>query len=128
MEYTVIINDRSYDLPKKTLDVVDKLDSVMKVDGTNLNVRQKFEKLHCFIKDIVGEDNAREIFGSDKLTEIDLSELTLSVRKVIDAYEKPISDYDAEKNMKSLDSLPIEKIISLGKAADKIVSIPSANK
>ena len=35
MDYTVIINNRSYDLPKKTVSVMNKLDDVLKVDNLN---------------------------------------------------------------------------------------------
>lgn len=124
MEYTIIMNERSYDLPKKTLAVVDKLDDALKVDASNLNIRQKFEKLHRFIRDLVGDEAAKEMFGSDDITEIDLSEVTLVVKKVVDAYDKPITDYDAAKNASAFDSLPIEKIVSLGKAVDKMASVP----
>ena len=72
MDYTVIINNRSYDLPKKTVSVMNKLDDVLKVDNLNIKARQKFEKLHEFVKDILGEANAKEILGSDNLDEIDL--------------------------------------------------------
>lgn len=127
MEYTVIINDRSYDLPKKTIDVVDKVDTILKVDASNLSVRQKYEKLHRFTKEILGEDNTKEILGSDNLSAVDLSELTLTVRMIIDAYDKPISDYESEKRMRSLDSLPIDKIASLSKAAENIISFSPKN-
>lgn len=124
MEYTIIVNERSYDLPKKTLAVVDKLDDALKVDASNLNIRQKFEKLHRFIRDLVGDEAAKKMFGSDDITEIDLSEVTLVVKKVVDAYDKPITDYDAAKNASAFDSLPIEKIVSLGKAVDKMAHVP----
>lgn len=127
MEYTVIINDRSYDLPKKTIDVVDKVDAILKVDASNLSPRQKYEKLHRFTKEILGEDNTKEILGSDNLSAVDLSELTLTVRMIIDAYDKPISDYESEKRMRSLDSLPIDKIASLSKAAENIISFSPKN-
>lgn len=127
MEYTVIINNISYDLPKKTIDVVDKVDTILKVDASNLNVRQKYEKLHRFTKDILGDDNTKEILGSENLSDVDLSELTLTVRMIIDAYDKPISDYDYEKRNRSLESLPIEKIASLSKAVESIASL-SPNK
>ena len=32
MVYTFIINGRSYDLPKKTVSVMEKMDDVLKVD------------------------------------------------------------------------------------------------
>lgn len=125
MEYTVIIDGQSYDLPKKTVAVVEKMDEVLKVDSTKgYSVRQKFEKLHVFVKDIVGEEAAREMLGSDNITEIDLSELTLSVRRIIDAYDSPIAAYDAEKSRVKLEGLPIEKIVSVAKAAEKIASLP----
>lgn len=125
MEYTVIIDGQSYDLPKKTVAVVEKIDEVLKVDSTKgYSVRQKFEKLHVFVKDIVGEETAREMLGSDNITEIDLSELTLSVRRIIDAYDSPIAAYDAEKSRAKLEGLPIDKIISVAKAAEKITAMP----
>ena len=97
MDYTVIINSRSYDLPKKTVSVMNKLDEVLKVDNLNIKARQKFEKLHEFVKDILGEANAKEILESDNLDEIDLSDLSITVLKINDAYNKPLNDYKMEK-------------------------------
>ena len=65
MEYTIIINGRSYDLPKKTVSVMEKMDSVLKVDNLRIKARQKFEKIHEFVKDMIGAENAKEAFGSD---------------------------------------------------------------
>ena len=125
MEYTVIVNDKSYDLPKKTITVVDKLENVLKVDSVKgLSMRQKYERLYSFIKEMVGEENCREMFGSDKMEEIDLSEITITVRKIVDAYDKPVNDYDIEKSRMKLDELPLEKILSIARAADKITAMP----
>ena len=125
MEYTIIMNGRSYDLPKKTVAVMESLDTVLKVDAQKgLTLKQKFEKLHSFTKNLLGEETTREMLGSDNLNEIDLSELTIAVRKIADAYDKPLMDYDTEKSRASLDSLPIEKIISIAKAAEKMATVP----
>ena len=129
MEYTIIVNGSSYDLPKKTLDVVESLDSVLKVDSVKgATVKQKFVKLHEFVKDLVGQDNAAEMFGSDNINEIDLSELTLTVKMICDAYDKPVADYDIEKRKKAFDSLPVEKIVSITKAAQAAQNMPANNK
>ena len=129
MEYTIIVNGRSYDLPKKTLSVVEKLDEVLKVDSVKgMTVKQKFDKLHAFMKELVGVDNVAEMFGSETLAEIDLSELTLAVRKVVDAYDKPLIDYDAEKNASKFDNLPIDKIVSLTKAAQSVANAQAVKK
>ena len=118
MVYTIIVNERSYDLPKKTVAVMEKIDDVLKVDQIKgLTVKQKFEKLHAFVNGLVGDSNAEEMFGSDNISEIDLSELTLAVKKIVAAYDKPITDYDAEMARQKFDNVPIEKIVSLSKAA-----------
>ena len=128
MVYTIIVNERSYDLPKKTVAVMEKLDDVLKVDQIKgLTVKQKFEKLHAFVKGLVGDGNAEEMFGSDNISEIDLSELTLAVKKIVAAYDKPITDYDAEMARQKFDNVPIEKIVSLSKAA-QTVSAQQAHK
>ena len=71
-----------------------------------------------------GDDNAKEILGSDNISEIDLSEVTLTAKKIIDAYDKPITDYDLEKSMRKIEGIPIDKIVSVANAAEKIVKMP----
>lgn len=62
MEYTIIVNGQSYDLPPKKLSVVKELDEVLKVDSVKgISVEQKFEKLHRFMKHLVGDESAREM-------------------------------------------------------------------
>ena len=129
MEYAIIMNGRSYELPKKTMTVVEKLDGALRVDSvTGLSVRQKFEKLHKAVKEIVGEEQAEEMFGSSNLSEIDLSEVSLAVLKINEAYEKPISDYQAEQMKEKIGSIPMDKIVSMSKAAQTIANAQVLNK
>lgn len=129
MEYTIIVDGRSYDLPKKTLSVVEKIDGVLKVDEIKgLSVRQRFEKLHGFVKEMVGEENATEMFGSSNLSEIDLSEVTLAAKRIIDAYEKPLADYEMEKRYDKINSLPIDKLTSVTKAAQAVTNVNMVKK
>lgn len=129
MVHTVILNGRSYDLPKKTIGIANKLDEVLKVDAIHgLSVRQKYEKLHIFTKDVLGEEKAKEILGTDSLDEVDLSELTITVRKIVDAYEKPITDYQMEKNREKMAGLPIKQLESLTKAANVAANVEMFRK
>lgn len=129
MEYTIIINDRSYDLPKKTVAVMEKLDEALKVDSlNNLSVRQKYERLHGCVKSIVGDENAEEMFGSANLNEIDLSDVALAVLKINDAYNKPLSDYKTNSTIEKINSIPTEKISSMAKAAQSIVNAQGMKK
>ena len=128
MVHTVILNGRSYDLPKKNINVATKLDEVLKVDSIKgLSVSQKFEKLHVFSKVILGKENTNEILGTDNLEEIDLSELTIVVRKIVDAYEKPISDYQAERNREQLSRLPLQQLESITKVVDVASNMEKLN-
>ena len=121
MEYTIIAGGRSYDLPKKTLDVMENLDTVLKFDSVKgLSVRQKFERMHYFSKNILGEEACKAVFGSSSLDEIDLSDLTITIKKIVDAYDKPVNDYDVEQSRAKINQLPIEKIISIANAAEKM--------
>ena len=116
MEYTVIVNGQSYDLPKKTMKVAEDIDKLLKADtDTKIALKDKYKKQHDFIKCLIGEDNAKEIFATDDINEIDLPEITLTVKKIIDAYDKPITDYYAEKSADRINSLPIDKIVELVK-------------
>lgn len=129
MEYTVIINNRNYELPKKTLEVMEKLDDVLKVDSIKgLGVRQKYERIHKFVKDIFGEEKAVEMLGSDNLSELDTSELALIVIKVNEAYEKPVTDYKQEMTMRRFSGLPIEKMNALVAGAQTVSNMQSVNR
>lgn len=129
MEYTIIVDGRSYDLPRKTVAVMEKLDEVLKVDlKANLSARQKYEKLHSFVKSTLGEETARELLGSDNLSEIDLSELSLTVLKINDAYNQPLADYRMDKMRESMSSIPTEKIVSLTKSMQSIANAQNLTK
>lgn len=118
MVYTVIINGQSYDLPKKTMKVVEEMDKVAQIDSVKgLSIREKFKKLYDFIVSLVGKENAVEILGSEKLDEVDLSEVTLTFKKILDAYEKPLSDYEIEKSNSKFSNYPLDKIVELAKVA-----------
>ena len=99
MIYTIISDDmQSYDLPSKTLKVVEKIEDIIKTDARrDLSIREKYKKIHSFVIDILGKDAAKEILGGDKLDEIDMSVLSITCKKIMDAYDKPVEDYNRSK-------------------------------
>lgn len=121
MQYTIIANGRSYDIPKRTMQIAEKIEEVIKTDNMpNLPVREKFKSVHEFLKEVLGNENTEEILGSGNLEEVDLSEVTLTFRKIVDAYGKPVADFDASKVKNSLNDMPIDKIISLANTVHKM--------
>ena len=124
MEYTIICNRKTYSLPAKTISVMEKMEDVSKVDElTGLNIREKFEKCHTFLKEVLGEEKTEEILGSSDLEKMDLSDITLTINKIVDAYNKPIQDYQDEKMRKAFNGIPMEKIISMTKAAQSMANV-----
>lgn len=120
--YTIISDDmQSYDLPGKTLKILEKLETLEREDARpDLSIREKFKRVHAFIVDILGKETAKEILGSDKLDEIDPSLITITAKKIKDAYDKPITDYNSAKVQQTIDDIPIDKVAELIKATDSI--------
>jgi len=125
MIYTIISDDmQSYDLPGKTLKVVEKIEDLSKADTRkDLSIREKYKKQYAFVIDILGKEVAKEFLGGDKLEELDLSVLTITCKKIIDAYDRPVDDYNRSKVQQSLDEIPLDKVSELIKATDDMKGI-----
>lgn len=121
MVYTIIVNNKSFDLPKKTVSVMEELDRVLKVDSNKgLSLREKYVQLHEFIKQMLGEDNAKECLGSGDLDEIDLSELAITVSKIHAAYDKPVEEHALRDMRERLGRVPMDKVTPMINAIDSM--------
>jgi hypothetical protein len=122
MIYTIISDDmQSYDLPGKTLKVMEKIEALQRDDARkDLSIREKYKKVNVFVVDILGKDVAKELLGTDKLDEMDLSVLTITAKKIIDAYDKPLDDYNSSKVQQTIAEIPLDKVTELIKATDSI--------
>ena len=122
MQYYLTLNGRNYDLPKKTVAIMEKLDKAFKVDDLKCSMTQKYQKLLNFIKDIVGEEQTVTIFGSDKLDEIDLAELEIAVLEIQTAYDRPVQEYRSEAFKETMSTIPYDKLSTITKAAEAITA------
>ena len=123
MEYTVIINNQSYDLPKKTIKIMEDMEKVSKIDSVKgLGIRDKFKTMFDFIESLVGTENAKEILGSDKLDEVDLCDVTLTFKKIIDAYDRPLIEYQSQQIEDKLRQLPMDKVSNITGALNDLAS------
>lgn len=128
MIYTVIINDRSYDLPKKTLAITEALEQTAKVDELSIPTREKYRKVLDCVISLLGKDAVVEALGSTDLNEVDLSEVTIAFRKIVDGYNKPVQDYVNASGRGALDGMPIDQMTNLANAATKILNAADAVK
>lgn len=119
--YSLVVNRKSYTLPAKNLRLVEEMERVAHVDSVRgMSTRDKFEEILKFIVDVIGEDGAKEVLGSISIEEVDLSAVTVTFRMIVDAYNKPITDYNTKKSNEVLSSIPsdkIEKVTKLMEAA-----------
>lgn len=122
MIYTVIINDRSYDLPKKTMAITEKLDSTAQVDELDIPVREKYRKVLDCVLAILGKGATEEALGSTDLNEVDLSEVTIAFRKIVDAYNRPVQDYVNASGRGALEGMPLQEMTALANAATQILN------
>lgn len=123
MEYTVIINNQSYDLPKKTIKIMEDMEKVSKIDSVKgLGIRDKFKTMFDFIESLVGAENAKEILGSDKLDEVDLCDVTLTFKKIIDAYDRPLIEYQSQQIEDKLRQLPMDQVSNITGALNDLAS------
>jgi hypothetical protein len=122
MIYTVIINDRSYDLPKKTMAITEKLDAIAQVDELDIPVREKYRKVLDCVLAILGKEATEEALGSTDLNEVDLSEVTIAFRKIVDAYNRPVQDYVNASGRGALEGMPLQEMTALANAATQILN------
>lgn len=117
--YSLNVDRKTYTLPPKNLRVVEEMDRVAQVDSIRgMSIREKFEVILRFIVDLVGEANATEILGSTLVEEVDLSSVTVVFRMIVDAYNKPIADYNARKSNEVFSSIPSDKIDKITRLAE----------
>lgn len=125
MQYTVIMaNNHSYDLPPKTIKVVEELERIASIDNQkNLSLRDKFKAVFNSVAGFIGKENAIDLLGSDNFEEVDLNEVTIAYQQIVDAYSRPTEEYKLNETIKAFDNLPIDRMVSLANAADKLKSI-----
>ena len=128
-EYALKIHNREYALPKKTISVQERID---KIDDDNekklLPKRKKYENMFAFVKDMVGEDAAKEIFETDDLSridDVDLCTITISYLGIVDAYSKAIRDYQMDGSESAINNEVLGKVISLAKSVETIQNVTS---
>jgi len=113
MEYTFIYNGRGYDLPRKTLDVTKALNEILNIDGANISIEKKFQRCLEFVSGLVGKENTIELFGSDDLKKIDLSELSIVINLIDESYARPLEELQARRMNDKLSNIPIESLSAL---------------
>lgn len=124
--YSLVVDRKSYALPAKNLRLVEEMDRVYHIDSVNnMSLRNKFEEILKFIVDTLGEESTKEVLGSVSVDEVDLSMVTITFRMIVDAYNKPITEYNARRNNEMFSSIPSEKIEKVTKLMEAAQNMPN---
>lgn len=119
MRYVLNIDGREYELPKKTLSVQEKIDRIKKEVGGR-DRKSASVKKYEFVKEFVGEENAREIFETDKIEEIDLGTLEIAYKGIFMGYRAPELEFQANENMKALGEPVLDRLMQIAQSLDSI--------
>ena len=118
MQYTLIYNGQSYDLPKFTLATKEKITKInQQNENTTIADKSKYTDMYKFIVESIGQENADTIFESQKLEEIDLSEITIVYLGITIGYDKPVNDYNNASMQEKINSMNIDKVTNLANSA-----------
>lgn len=129
MQYTVIINNESYDLPKFNLSIKKEMDIInSKISNTNIPIEDRIKVMWNFLISKLGEDNTYNICEGTSVDTADLCSINIAYLAISNAYDKPIIDYNKQSQNDLLDSDVINKINQIAKSAQAIQTIPSNKK
>ena len=105
-------------LPDYTVDIAEKIESVMLYADTKARFRDKIKKMYDFLDKLLGKEVVVGQFG--KFENCDPNDINLLFLKITDAYNRPVSDYNEDKIVEKLDKTQIDKLSKIVDSADKI--------
>ena len=113
MQYTVIINGISYDIPCYSISISEDLEKIELLNNGNQKFREKCKNMYDFICKILGKENSLEILG--KFENSDPNTINITYLEIVKSYNKPLSDYNLENSEQKLSSDLVDKILELAK-------------
>lgn len=108
-------------LPDYTVDIAEKIESVMLYADTKAKFRDKIKKMYDFLANLLGKEKVVEQFG--KFETCDPNDINLLFLRITDAYNRPVSDYNEDKIVEKLDKTQIDKLSKIVDSADKIKNL-----
>lgn len=119
MSYKVTINNKTFELPKCTLAVEEKVEKIREVNigvvkGT-AKKRELVELMIDYVESLIGAENAQEALNYTDIEDIDTKELEMAVNAINAAFSKPKEEAqmrEATKVMADMKKLLDNKAVS----------------
>lgn len=107
---------QNHELPKKTMDLNDKIEAINNAKSTN----EAYRRMLDFVLSGLGREKVIELLETDNIMEIDLTQLNILANSIIMGYDKAIYYQQMEQANKMAESPAVKNIIEAGKSIEKI--------
>lgn len=128
MSYKVTINNRQFDLPKCTLSIEEKAetmrDTEKEVVSGKTRKRALVEQQLDFLESLLGEEQSKEALSYTSIEDVDTKELEIAVYRIMNAYTASTT---AEK-MKDAQKTATDAQRTLGMSLQDAIRIASVKK
>ena len=129
MSYKVTINTKTFELPKCTLTVEEKVENIRNVNigvakGT-AKKRELVELMIDYVESLIGVENAQEALNYTDVEDIDTKELEMAVNAINAAFSKPKEEAQLREATKVM--ADIKKLLD-NKAVSTMSSLMSAQQ
>lgn len=118
MEYEIIWNGETYQIPGYSLKIADKLEEIELLNRGNQKFRDKCKKMYDFIGDILTKSIATQLLG--KFDESDPNNINILYLEIVKTYNKPLVDYNKSDAEEKLNAPELDKVIELVKAIPQL--------
>lgn len=126
MEYTVILNGESIDLPNYSIKISEKLEKVEISNLSNKDFKSKCKVMYDFIVEIIGKENTIKFIG--KFEDSDPNSINILYLKIVESYNRPLNDFQKSQSEEKIDTEQMDKVIELLKALPNAELIKKINK
>lgn len=118
---TMIFDGQTYELPKFTLSVADKINTVYAAE--KVSVRDSYKGQYAFVVDMLGKDNATQALGASGINDCDLNTLTILFNEIEKAMRKPIADYNSDAANATMNDPSVQKLVAIGGSVKNIADV-----
>ena len=111
MQYTIIHDGKSYDIPNYTMGVAGEIEKVELFKVAENPFDKKCKKMYDFISDKLGKENTIEVVG--EFLNADPNTINIIYLKIVASYNRPLEEYQNEQSQTKLDDAQIDKVTAL---------------
>lgn len=111
MEYAIIYDGNSYDLPTYSFSIAEKIEKQESINASNQKFKDKCKAMYELVVDILGKDTVNSILGD--FAKADPNVINILYLKIVSSYNKPVTSFNVEDTEKMMDSIPFDKLTDM---------------